>query len=466
MDDEKLASLTVQELLEQLKTDDFEKMYIVTASQGNSKNSEELSSAQMGKVKSLAEYQLEQMLENMTVSLDEQEKLKEASNFYMVPHTVTQKYNVGNEEQVRQLELYTVNDVEGYSLYTIIDEKNISISNGFRDRIKDYLQENYQGAIASGGLSVDEVVEHFTPKSMDEMYEILGSNDTVSTRFLPARIDEYAMEKGIPKDVPERSLEKEEEKILEESENEREEVAEEEPNQEEFQEEQEQEEPEVPVESYVEKIARMNHVKPSVVNTRVIENFEKVEEDTGIRLKGKYQRGDVVAVRIPYKLGYRTFLAEKDTGMTIDGKGRVESKPRLYDFDEIEEYFRYKLRDGQDGGESGKPLRYDEGRDYTTYIDEHGELKEQKYINNGKQQDMIREERQRYLAEVAEVDQKLKEAIDEYQKQATRENYLKVREIIKEKVDIDNKYNALDEQKKVTEQTKENTEKAIRKRPR
>ena len=113
------------------------------------------------------------------------------------------------------------------------------------------------------------------------------------------------------------------------------------------------------------------------------------------------------------------------------------------------------------GGESGKPLRYDESRDYTTYIDQYGDVKEEKYINNGKQKDMIREERERYLAEVEEADKRLADAIDEYQKIATRENYLKVKNIIQEKVDIDNKYNALSEQKEITEKTKENTEKAI-----
>ena len=74
---------------------------------------------------------------------------------------------------------------------------------------------------------------------------------------------------------------------------------------------------------------------------------------------------------------------------------------------------------------------------------------------------MLREERKRYLAEVEEVDKKLKDAIEVYQKNATHENYENVRDLIKEKVNIDNKYNALDEQRKITEQTKENTENVI-----
>ena len=89
------------------------------------------------------------------------------------------------------------------------------------------------------------------------------------------------------------------------------------------------------------------------------------------------------------------------------------------------------------------------------------ELIQQKYINNGKKQDMLRDERERYLTEVGEADKRLAEAIEEYQKHSTHENYQKVREIIQQKVDIDNKYNALDEQREVTEKTKENTEYVI-----
>lgn len=471
--DERVASLTVQDLLEQLKTDEFEKIYITTAIQDSSKNKEEIPEERISQIKTLAEFQLEQMLANMEVSKEEQDKLKEASNYYMVPHTVIQRVNSGNEEQTREVDLYTVNDVEGNSLYNIVDNQYVTMSSSFAEKIKAYLKENYSAEIQSGVLNPDEVIEHFTPESMDEMYELLGSSDTISIRFISSRIDEFARTKGIEKPEQERDIAKEEERTIEQPEDEKDEAQnEEEENEIEEDEiadedertvgaeEEEQEEP-VVVESYIEKIARLNHVKPAVVNTRVIENFEKVEEDTGIQLRGIYQRGDVVAVRIPYKLGYRTFLAEKSTGMSIDKNGRRDRSPKLRDIDEIEDYFRYKLRDGQDGGETGKPLRDDEGRDYTTYIDENGNISQQKYINNGSKEDMLREERQRYLAEVSEADERLKMAIEDYQKMPTRENYIKVRDIIKEKVEIDNRYNALDEQREITEKTKENTERVI-----
>ena len=394
--EEKVAMLTVQELLEQMRTDEFEKIYIAAASQGNSPTKETVPEEQVGKIKTLAEHRLEQMGATEQVSKDEQARLKAASNFYMIPHTVAQRYTVGNIEQTKQVDLYTINDVEGFSLFTIINEENVTISTGFVDRIKKYLQEYYPVELETGMIRVEEVIDHFTPQNMDEMYEMLGQDAIISVRFLPDRIDEFAQSKGIqakglayreigtrenealeqdnlseetqvaPRPTLEQELETDEGETLEEPEGEPGKVK----DGASIRLEEDVEEKEEHVESYVEKIARLNHVKPAVVNTRIVENFEKVEEDTGIPLKGLYPRGEVVAVRIPYKLGYRTFLVEKSTGMTIDGKGRMDRKPgKLYDFDEIEDYFRYKLRDGHDGGDDGKPLREDEGRDYTTYID-------------------------------------------------------------------------------------------------
>lgn len=498
--EEKTAALTVQELLEQIKIDEFEKIYITTAAQSSSPSNVQIPEEKMGEVKTLAEYELEQKEAGDLIPNDEEEKLKAASNYYIIPRTVEQRVNVGAIEERHSVDIYTVNDVEGYSLYTIIDNQTIAMTSGFIDRIKKYIEETYPMAIATGMIKEADVIEHFTPHSMIEMYDMLTDDKIITMRMLPDRIDEFVEEKGVvasknlgirqlgvreanlaeyddleeksqiaskdnseqnqkQKPEPEQTLEKDEGETLEEPDQENGKVK----DGASIRLIEDKEEKEEEFESYIEKIARINHVKPAVVNTRVIENFEKVEEDTGIPLRGlNYKRGEVIAVRIPYKLSYRTFLVDKNTGMTIDGKGRKERRPGiLYDFDEIEEYFRFKLRDGHDGGEDGKPLRYDEGRDYTTYIDENGELKEQKFINNGKKQDMLREERERYLTEVAEADQKLKEAIDEYQKHSTHENYEKVRDIIKLKVEIDNKYNALDEQRQITKLTKENAEKVM-----
>lgn len=56
--DEKISNLTVQELLEELKTDEFEKMYITTTAFSNNPNVTQSLDERVNEVQSLAEYQL------------------------------------------------------------------------------------------------------------------------------------------------------------------------------------------------------------------------------------------------------------------------------------------------------------------------------------------------------------------------------------------------------------------------
>ena len=454
--DDRVAILTVQDLLEQIKTDDFEKLYVTTAAIANTPNMEQIPDDQIEEVKSVAEYQLSKMPLDQEIDEESQKKLQSAANFYMIPRTAEYKFDVGNNRHSQEMKLYTVNDVEGYCLYTVVDENNITISKNARDAIEKYLLETYPDEVKSGTLKVSEIIDDLTPNTLDELYDAVGNDHPFTMRFLPNRVDEIVSKRGIPK--------KAKQEVLKEPETKEAEIKDEKdknPTETSIEERQELEE-EPQYESYIEKIAKFNNVKPAVVNTRVIENFEKVEEDTGIHLKGKFQRGDVVAVRLPYKLGYRTFLVQKSTGMTIDQNGVLDGKPgKMYNYKEVGDYFRFRLRGGEDGGDGGKPLSKDEGRDYSTYIDKNGEVREEKFVNNGKQKDMLRDERERYLLEVEEIDKKLADAIEEYQKSATHENYEKVRNLVKEKVEVDNKYNALDKQRELTERSIDNIETAI-----
>ena len=193
--EEKIASYTVQELLEELKIDEFEKIYVTTAAFSNTPNMEEVPDDKLNQVKTMAEYHLSQMNQNERIDDKTKEKLKAASNFYLIPRVAEQKYNLGNQEQSKSIDLYTINDVEGYCLYTVIGEDNVTISKNFKDQIQKYLTENYKSEIDSGNISVDEVVEAFTPHNMNELYEKVEEEHLVTMRFLPARIDEYAKSK-------------------------------------------------------------------------------------------------------------------------------------------------------------------------------------------------------------------------------------------------------------------------------
>lgn len=469
--------VTIQDLLKQLEIDRFEKIYIATAAQENSKSQEELTSDEtLDKIYTLAEYKLRKTAEQDTekqFNQEEQEQLEAASNYYMIPHKVKQEVFVGNEKKEKEVEILIIHDVEGNSLYTVIDEKNVSLSAAFRKRIEDYLKVNYSKQIQDGQIDVQEIINAFSVKTVDQVYTLVQSGD-FSLRYLPDRIDEFLVQKGIEtrtntgKDIS--TLEQEEnldeyqmEDKKEKDEQQQEEI--EEPSlssegkgevgdgapQEEI------ENKKAPEEDYIHKIARINHVSPAVVNTRVIEDFDRIKEDSGIDLNGKYEPGQVVAVRIPYKFGYRTFLAEIDTGLTIDAKGFIETKEnRLVNVDEFKDYFRYKITAGRDGGDTGIPLRKNENESVMTQIDEIGAVTTEKFVNNGEKQDMLLEERERYLDEVRKADEELREAIKEYEKDGSRENWIRVKNAMRTRVQIDNKYNALDNQREITDKTKEN----------
>lgn len=495
---EKVSSLTVQELLKQMEIDKFEKLYISSAillkdelegeqqPKKQVKNFDEI----LDNVETLTEYNLKRRNVYEHISQDEQDKLKNMSNFYLIPNTVNKKVSIGKIEETQKVSIHTVVDVEGFDLFTIIDEQNISISKNLKEKIEQYLQVYYSEDIRNGKINVDEVIESFTPKNIDELYMILGSEYTVSMRFLPDRIDEYAIQKGITlKTIGEKKVDLREYDNLDQNNKvqikEKTDGNEKNDGQKTFEESDFNQNKELEddkkrknqsdkkdfesKEGFIQRIARYNNVSPEVVNTREIQNFDKIEEDLGIHFPMS-QRSDIIAVRIPTNKvtskgsAYRTFLASKSTGMTIDANGRCDTrKGKMYDFDEVENYFRFKLRGGPDGGPAGKPLKKDEDRDYMTFLDDKNDIKEEKYVNNGKQKDALRDDRRQYLKDTEAIDKLLKEAIDKYQKKPTQDNYKVVKDLIKEKISLDNKYNALDNQKEVSQKTIKNAEKILNK---
>lgn len=194
----------------------------------------------------------------------------------------------------------------------------------------------------------------------------------------------------------------------------------------------------------IDMLAQRYGCRKDQISLRKIENLEKIQEDIGINLKS--ERGKVIAIRIDYGFQKRYYLINSETGERYrtyrEDNGSIE---------EVKDYFRYPKRKGEDS----KPLRKDEKRSYITYLDVNGNIKEMKYINNGKNNDMLKEERERYIAEVSEADNVLKNTIDEYQKDNTQENWLRVKSAMKARILVDKKYNVLENQRKVTEGTLE-----------
>lgn len=299
-------------------------------------------------------------------------------------------------------------------------------------------EERYKAEIVSGKLKADEIRQKFDVEDVNELAKLV-KDEKLTLENIQDKVDEFVQSRGIAPKKISRPMEKQ---SLEES--------------------QEQEEPE---EEAVEKAAEVGvsaslilmlaekfECKPNQIDFRKIENYQKLQEDTGVKVTSA-ERGKIWAIRIRRGL-------QKERYHVINGQTGEILRPNrgeisIGNIPEAKDYFKYKIRNG----ENAKPLRRDEGRSYITYLGADGEIKEMKYINNGKKDDMLREERERYVADVNEVNILLQQTIEDYQKNATHENWLKVRDAMRQRIDVDRKYRikerGFDNQKDLTIDTME-----------
>ena len=154
-----------------------------------------------------------------------------------------------------------------------------------------------------------------------------------------------------------------------------------------------------------------------------------------------------MTVRVPKTaIGDRLYLANTKTGQRIEIRDK-----RRENVEDAEQLFKYRWRPGLDTNVPMKKPREREGQiTYMTYVDKNGELKEARYINNGKQIDLSIEERERYLAEAREADEVLRDAIEEHEKTPTLESHLRVKDAMEKRVAVDKKYDVLEKQKEVS----------------
>lgn len=154
-----------------------------------------------------------------------------------------------------------------------------------------------------------------------------------------------------------------------------------------------------------------------------------------------------MVLRVPkMAIGDRLYLANTKTGERIE----IREK-RRENVEDAEQMFKRKWHPGLDTLVPMKKPREREGQiTYMTYVDKNGELKETRYINNGKQIDLSIEERERYLAEAREADEVLRDAIEEHEKTPSLENHLRVKDAIQKRVVVDKKYDVLEKQKEVS----------------
>jgi hypothetical protein len=492
--------------------DEFEKLYVVTAakySRGTLINETTFKEEDMDDIQTLENYvatngQLEALLQNIPESSkDENNKEQQAldsqknkiSNYYLIPRQTNQTVRMGKEEKINTVKTKVLVDSDGFSLYTIMDNGDVYMSNVLKQEIETYLKTNYKKALDSKVVSVDEVIEKMTPETVDKLIVFMNSSG-FSLRSIDKEVDSYMLSKIVTDktildaEVPGKDISTlEENNALDEysnpslqkndeenkSENEK---SDEEPNlDEDAEQEQELSAPKLKEERKLKKeefnragvgnqalnrIALENGCKIEQINIRILGTREALDyatELTGANLQ-HYRGGEVMAVRIPRVIGGdKLYLANTFTGERIEIRNREERNVK-----EAEQIFKYDWRPGLDTLRPMQKPKEIEGQiTYMTYIDKDGYTREARYINNGKQTDLSLEEREKYLAEVQIADKLLREAIEEHEKLGTNESHLKVKEAMERRVAIDKKYDVLQRQRDVSDKTLENAKDIVEK---
>lgn len=203
----------------------------------------------------------------------------------------------------------------------------------------------------------------------------------------------------------------------------------------------------------LDSIAKERNCRIDQINLRKIDDEELNEEITGLNLN--MYREKIVAVRMQYGNTYQGYLVNSETGEFFRPPEGLEANRD--EIPEVLDYFKYRFKSGV---EESRSLRNDEGRSYITYLDENGNQKEMKYMYNGKEADMEKSARERYLAEVKKADEILQATIDEYQtadKNEKHDIWSKVKLAMQARVEIDRKYDVSKNQKEVTKNDLEET---------
>lgn len=452
-----------------MKIDEYEKLYIMVASKssrGTLVDEETFNEKDFEDIKTLEQYIIEKRNSNTVLN-------KNISNYYMIPMQNKQVVRIGDEEVTRIVKTHALVDSDGYSLYTIMEDGRMSMSNVLREETKNYIMTNYKRAVEKKLVTVDDVLEYLNFDNIDKLAVFMDSND-FSLKDIDKAIDNFMLSKIITdstyedKEVGGKDISTLQDYELDEYEN---------PgrvrqnNYENL--EQKNNNLEKPLElennerlkdifnkagindNALKTLLERNSCQLDQINIRILgsrEALEYTEELTGANLRG-YRAGQVMAIRVPKMAGGdRLYLANIVTGERITIRNSPEKN-----VDDVEEIFKYDWRPGLDTKQAMKRPKEVEGQiSYMTYIDKNGDIKELRYINNGKQNDLSREERQRYLAEVEEADEILKDAIEEHEKTSTQESHLRVKEAMKNRVAVDKKYDVLEKQRDVTKESLEN----------
>ena len=360
------------------------------------------------------------------------------THFYMIPiHIKMFGQNVKCNSLI---------DANGYGLYVVLQDGKVIPA-------AEMLELTGIGPLSKAGALTDAEVKELlkSEQSVDEIAKLIanGELDLEEIRYKafvlvrakgldPEAIIKDARERDLPQDEQQKA---EEEELADKSEEKEEEELS--PEEERRLEEDAKEEAERIGIGFdvLEQIARQKGCKVHQIRYRELYRQDLIKERIGKDFD-RY-RGKLGIARITYGFREEMVVIDKTTGSILIDNRKVD-----HELEDLVPRWPHGTR---------MPIKKDEARSYISYIDENGNPKKTKYLNNGKYIDMAKDERERFIVEVAAITKELSEAIKAYEKANTMENWQKVRSAMAKRVALDRKYNVLRNQKAVTHRTLEST---------
>ena len=430
--------------MEDFEIDDFEKLYAITSAELNSPeevNDISFKDIDFDKISNLAKFKKD----NPNLFIEKYRNPEELDMYYyVIPVTVQKRVRSGNEEFSIDKKSYVLTDARGSALYIVMENGILVTSAELEEQLR-IAEQRYKAYIDKGIISKKDITDQFSLHDINSVMELINEKQ-ITLDDVQKIVDEKMREHGIvfqennsnksEKEQGEERLDPGEELELNEGRTRAEASA-------------------CGIsQNMLEMLAQQYGCRVDQLSFRKVDDYERLEEDTGIN--ARMYRGKTIALRINYGFQQRYFLVNSENGNQIKlQRGEIETG----NIPELEDYFKFPLTRSNGKEDTSRPLAWDSvtGPSYITYLDVYGNVKEAKYINNGKADDMLRDERQRYIAEVAEADKILSNAIDIYQKENTQENWLRVKDAMSKRIQVDKKYRVLENQKENTINTLKET---------
>lgn len=416
------------------KIDEFEKLYAITSAKLNAASMLDYGAydpEEFDEICNFAQYKLEHP--EFFVGTTKQATQKD-THFYMIPIHIKM---AGTE-----MKCTAQIDANGNGLYVILPDGRAIPAAEFL-ALTDIsvlseagaLTDSEVGQLIKSGQNINEIAKMIENDELD--IELIREKAFAIVRAKgldPEAIIKEARERDLPQDekakeedaeVEEKAEEKDETELSEDEELQLEEEAKE-----------EAERAGIGFD-ILQKIAKQKGCKVHQIRYRELYRPDIIKERIGKNLQ--QHRGTLGIARITYGFREEMVIIDKRDGSIL-----VDNRRYDHELDELVPRWPRGTR---------MPIKKDEARSYISYIDENGNVKETKYLNNGKFIDMAKEERERFIVEVLSINKELSEAIKAYEKANTMENWQKVRNAMAKRVAIDRKYDALRNQRAVTHRT-------------